>query len=203
MGEAMSKFNVLVRDHWICQLCGEETPRELRGMMDPRAPEVDHIIPESRGGSDNESNLRCVCRACNRKKSSFLDYELQTAFASDGTVVDIVAVLTATERQRKGAVKGGFRCHELHPKMSREVCGKVFNRIRTVEHQSKAGRIGGRKGGKIGGKTQGRINVESGQLASLRTLEHQSKAGRLANHNRWHIKRTIWNPNCKLCFEVI
>ena len=55
----------------------------------------------------------------------------------------------------------------------------------------------------------GRWSVESGHLASLRTPEHQSKAGKAggkiggiaANHLRWHVKRNIINPNCKLCKE--
>jgi hypothetical protein len=54
-------------------------------------------------------------------------------------------------------------------------------------------------GGLIGGPKAGRIAVESGQLARLRTSEHQSIASKTANHNRWHVKRNIKNPECKLC----
>jgi len=57
-------------------------------------------------------------------------------------------------------------------------------------------------GGKAGGPKSGRIAVESGQLASLRTFEHQSNASKFANHNRWHVKRNIINPECKLCQEA-
>lgn len=32
--------------------------------------EIDHIMPLSRGGSDWPSNLQCLCRGCNRSKSS-------------------------------------------------------------------------------------------------------------------------------------
>ena len=32
--------------------------------------EIDHDIPVSRGGEHDESNLICLCRTCNRKKST-------------------------------------------------------------------------------------------------------------------------------------
>ena len=34
--------------------------------------EVEHIVPKSRGGSDEESNLALACRACNIHKSNYL-----------------------------------------------------------------------------------------------------------------------------------
>lgn len=37
--------------------------------------EVDHIVPRSRGGGDDLSNLRLVCKAANQAKRSLLDDE--------------------------------------------------------------------------------------------------------------------------------
>lgn len=34
-----------------------------------RAPEIDHIIPRSRGGSDKITNLQGLCKPCHTKKT--------------------------------------------------------------------------------------------------------------------------------------
>lgn len=56
---------VLDRDNWTCQICGAHLSSELRGTYDDRAPEVDHIIPLSLGGTHTLDNLQCACRRCN------------------------------------------------------------------------------------------------------------------------------------------
>lgn len=71
-GVAYKRFklsSVLERDGWLCQLCGIATPKELRGLYVANAPEVDHIIPVSKGGPHLPSNCQCLCRACNLLKS--------------------------------------------------------------------------------------------------------------------------------------
>lgn len=59
---------VLERDGWKCRACGVDTPRELRGFRVSNAPHIDHIIPRSQGGSNDQANLQCLCLACNSKK---------------------------------------------------------------------------------------------------------------------------------------
>lgn len=46
---------ILIRDGWACRLCGRP------------ATEVDHITP---GDNHSETNLRAICVACHRAKSS-------------------------------------------------------------------------------------------------------------------------------------
>ena len=65
---------VLDRDSWTCQICGDPTPRELRGTTDPKAPEVDHIVPLSAHGTPGHvpENCQCACRECNGAKGATL-----------------------------------------------------------------------------------------------------------------------------------
>jgi len=59
------------RDGWTCWLCG--------GTVDPAAPAaspgratVDHLVPRSRGGSDDAANLRLAHRRCNQRRGDHL-----------------------------------------------------------------------------------------------------------------------------------
>lgn len=60
---------VLERDGWRCYLCAVDTPQELRGTMKDNAPEVDHVVPLSKGGEHVPWNCRCACRKCNIDKA--------------------------------------------------------------------------------------------------------------------------------------
>lgn len=64
--------DVCQRDSWVCQECGISTPRSKRGTYNPDAPEIDHIIPLSKGGKHKLNNVRCLCRLCNGKKSDII-----------------------------------------------------------------------------------------------------------------------------------
>ena len=57
---------VVRRDNNTCQICGK--------VLLDRDIEIDHIIPYSRGGTSDESNLRVTCLECNRRKGK--KYEL-------------------------------------------------------------------------------------------------------------------------------
>lgn len=66
--EAVDPFKVFDRDGWRCQICFMKTPRSKRGLIDDRAPELDHIVPLSKGGDHTYANTQCACRNCNVKK---------------------------------------------------------------------------------------------------------------------------------------
>lgn len=50
---------ILERDDFTCQYCGAKD-----GPL-----EADHVMPKSRGGTDEYNNLVCACMRCNRSKS--------------------------------------------------------------------------------------------------------------------------------------
>ena len=59
-GVRLTRRNLLLRDSYRCQYCGEEPGvRELN---------VDHVMPRSRGGRDSWDNLVISCRGCNVRK---------------------------------------------------------------------------------------------------------------------------------------
>lgn len=68
-GESFDPFEIFDRDKWKCQMCGVRTPKENRATYLDSAPELDHIIPVSKGGLHTRSNTQCLCRKCNGEKS--------------------------------------------------------------------------------------------------------------------------------------
>lgn len=58
------RYQVLKRDR-VCRLCGAGP--------DDAPLEVDHILPRSKGGSNDLTNLQTLCRPCNQGKSNLDD----------------------------------------------------------------------------------------------------------------------------------
>lgn len=60
---------------WQCAICHTHTPPLLLGKHKPNSPELDHIIPISRGGLHAYNNVQLLCRSCNGIKSDKLDFK--------------------------------------------------------------------------------------------------------------------------------
>ena len=58
---------IIERDNHTCQICGNSTYEEPNLLL-----EIDHIIPVSKGGHTEETNLQTLCWRCNRHKGSSL-----------------------------------------------------------------------------------------------------------------------------------
>lgn len=56
---------IKARDLYTCQYCGVSIDNEPHLLL-----EIDHILPISKGGMTEESNLQTLCWKCNRKKSN-------------------------------------------------------------------------------------------------------------------------------------
>ena len=65
------RYDVLKRDKGRCVLCGASPHDGIR-------LEVDHILPRSKGGSNELENLQTLCAPCNRGKSNRDDTDFRT-----------------------------------------------------------------------------------------------------------------------------
>ncbi|HAK97252.1 MAG TPA: HNH endonuclease [Planctomycetes bacterium] len=65
------RARILARDGYTCQVCGagagEPDPSDTRRRVRLR---VDHVVPVSEGGSNEDDNLRALCEACNAGRSN-------------------------------------------------------------------------------------------------------------------------------------
>lgn len=81
------KRRIYDRQNGLCAYCGQH--RNIKYMT------VDHIIPLSKGGTDEIDNLQCTCKLCNRLKDNMLPSEF-TLF--------ILGMLENSMRIEKGGV---------------------------------------------------------------------------------------------------
>lgn len=79
------RFQVFRRDAFRCQYCGNHSGKVVL--------EVDHIVPASKGGSDNIDNLITACYECNRGKSA----ELILPFDNSPTTTPIKTSITCLD----------------------------------------------------------------------------------------------------------
>lgn len=71
----VTQFRVMKRENQICQVC-------TKSVIDQDI-EFDHIIPWSKGGSSDESNIRLLCSKCNRKRGNKFEEEYLVSDVND------------------------------------------------------------------------------------------------------------------------
>lgn len=82
-------IKVAKRDGMVCQICKKNIlPEEIQ---------YDHIIPWSKGGSSEESNIRILCQECNTKRSNNFEREMLVNSFKDHTRTKIEISLQEIE----------------------------------------------------------------------------------------------------------
>lgn len=71
------------RDSWVCGLCQNRIP-ERPVSNDSFNLSIDHIVPQSRGGSDYPTNLRATHQGCNKGRRDGLDEEFTIPWSMQG-----------------------------------------------------------------------------------------------------------------------
>ena len=79
-GESINPLKVFADAGWKCQICNKSTPQRLRGSIHKRAPELDHVVALSNGGTHTWVNVQCACRECNGWKSNKIVIGQQNLF---------------------------------------------------------------------------------------------------------------------------
>ncbi len=106
------RYEVLKRAQYRCELCGISA--------NIKALEVDHIMPRSRGGSDDISNFQALCFSCNAMKRDRDDTDFRGVNESyDHREADCFFCDTEQERiiaenELSYAIRDGFPVTELH-----------------------------------------------------------------------------------------
>jgi len=65
------RSRIFERDQWCCQLCHSKVNRDAV-VPNPKAPTLDHILPLSKGGTHEPSNVQLACFLCNSLKGDRL-----------------------------------------------------------------------------------------------------------------------------------
>lgn len=78
--DPQSRLSIYERDEFVCWLCSETVdPDDFvvnesgYYVFGPRYPTLDHVMPRSRGGSDDPDNLRTAHHLCNSRRKAPLD----------------------------------------------------------------------------------------------------------------------------------
>ncbi|MDP8212334.1 MAG: HNH endonuclease [Candidatus Zapsychrus exili] len=72
--EDFDPISIFERDNYICQLCGRKTRPNYKNPHHCLYPNLDHILPLSKGGEHSKRNTQCLCHKCNMEKNNKTDF---------------------------------------------------------------------------------------------------------------------------------
>lgn len=88
------RYEILRRDNHACRYCGATAPDVKLN--------VDHVIPQALGGSDEPTNLVTSCRDCNAGKTSSMPNATPVADIEQDTFREAARLKQEAERLREG-----------------------------------------------------------------------------------------------------
>lgn len=102
---AKERRDIYIRDKGTCGICGKFVP--------PDSFTIDHIVPISKGGTYEYSNLQCCCRKCNQLKDDALPDDFFQVMLS---VVEYQVSDKHNKQIKKGIKKIYKRAYKSSPK---------------------------------------------------------------------------------------
>lgn len=97
----------LIKEHGgKCAICGAKMNLE-----------IDHIIPVSKGGRENESNMQVLCRSCNSRKGNRIDYTQFFKFDESPEYMLVsrdIPISSLSVRERANLIEAMFDLHRQH-----------------------------------------------------------------------------------------
>jgi len=88
-----------------CVYCGSDNPIFLT---------IDHKLPKSRGGTDDENNLQLCCVLCNQLKTNHTDAEYKRIYKAYKTLFDM-KMLHIDFKDKNGLSLFVTLKHNFHP----------------------------------------------------------------------------------------
>ena len=74
-GIKLTRKNIYIRDNWQCQYCSD--------VFDDKDLSIDHVLPRSRGGKNEWTNLVTSCNTCNWDKGSKIIKPIRMPYKPD------------------------------------------------------------------------------------------------------------------------
>lgn len=97
------RYEILRRDNHACRYCGATAPGTKLA--------VDHVIPQSLGGSDKPENLVASCADCNAGKTSSMPNAMPVADVEQETFRQAAELKQADGESRAEDVRAAFHAH--------------------------------------------------------------------------------------------
>jgi hypothetical protein len=137
-----------------------------------------------------------LCLAAAKQREEQIGIFSPGAASEAGRKGGLIAGRIAAESGHLVRIQQLPQAKEAQRAVGRRAVGKLAS-LRTPEHQAEAGRLGGLITGPINGPINGRKSFEN--RTGIHAPGIAAKSGLIGRHTRWHTRRNITDPQCRLC----